>query len=343
MKDDKILLVLLAGLAFISVLVLKPFLTYVLFSVILTIVSYPLYERIKRKVRIQVVAAILVIMLILLIVIVPSLYLTITIFSQFRDLITNIGAADFTNLQKIESRLESLTGFQLDFAETIRVGILDLSSTVRFFVINNIVNFTRTIAEFFAGVFLMFFIMFYLFIDGKRIIAEVKRAFPIDEKYKEYLFNHAYQTVQALFLGSFLTAVIQGVIATIGYLIFGMSNVILLGFLTGLLSLVPILGPAAVYLPVAIFLVAQGKLIGGIGIVLFGFLIISSVDNFVRPRVVRLRSRVHPLYVILGVVGGVGFIGASGIIVGPLVLVLFQEILEVYNLTRKGGKKLRPE
>ncbi len=342
MKDNHVLFIFLVLLASISFLILKPFLTYVIFSVILTLVSYPFYERVKKKIKIASLAAIIVIMSIVLIVIIPVVYFTITAFTQSRDLITDIGAVDYTNLQKIEDKLESATGFQLDFAQNIRVWILDFSSTVRFFVINNFINFTRTIAEFVAGTLLMFFIMFYLFIDGKRIVHEVKRAFPIEEKYKDYLFTHAYQTVQALFLGSFLTAIIQGVIATVGYMIFGMSSVVLLGFLTGLFSLIPFLGAAAIYVPVAIFLVAKGNVIGGVGMVLYGFLIISSIDNIIRPRLVRWRSRVHPLYVILGAVGGVVMIGISGIIVGPLVFVLFQEFLEVYNLSRKH-KRIRLE
>ena len=336
MKDNNILFFIVIGLAIASFLLLKPFLTYVIFSVILTLVSYPFYERVKRKVKIASLAAMLVIVSIILIVIIPLAYFTVTAFTQTRDLITDVGALDYSNLQKIENKIESATGFQLDFAQNVRVWILDFSSTIRFFVINNFVNFTRTIASFIAGTVLMFFIMFYLFIDGKRIISEVKRAFPIEEKYKEYLFKHAYQTVQALFMGSFLTAIIQGIIATIGYMIFGMSSVILLGFLTGFFSLIPFLGCAAIYVPVAILLVAKGNIIGGVGMILYGFLIISSIDNVIRPRLIRLKSRIHPLYVISGVVGGIAFIGFSGIIVGPLIFVLFQEFLEVYNLSRKN-------
>ena len=335
MKDDKFLLILLVVLGFVSFLILRPFLTYVLFSIILTIVSYPLYEKIKSKIRFAPLAAIVVIILIILVIIVPSLYLSIKVFSQAGDIITNIGATDFSNLQNAENKFERYFGVDLNFAEILRVGILDLSSTIRSYIIGNIVTFTRTVVNFLAGVVLMFFIMFYLFIDGKRLVQQVKRELPIEEKYKDHLFNRAYQTIQGLFLGLFLTAVLQGALAGIGYLIFGMSNVILLGFLTGILSLVPFLGPPVVYIPASLFLLSKGNLFGGLGLLLYGFLLISTIDNFVRPSLVRFRSKVHPLYVILGVVGGVALVGFSGIIIGPLILTLFQEVLEVYQLTRK--------
>lgn len=335
MKDDRFLLVLLVALGFVSFLILKPFLTYILFSIILAIVSYPLYEKLKSKLTFAPLAAIIVILLLIIVIIVPSVYLTITVFAQARDIVTNIGAAEFTNLQGFENSLETFLGSELEFADTVRIWILELSSTTRSFVIENIITFTRTVVNFLAGVVLMFFIMFYLFVDGRKIVEQVKRQLPIEEKYKDYLFNRAYQTIQGLFLGLFATAILQGVLAGIGYFIFGMSNVILLGFLTGVLALIPFLGAPVVYIPVSLYLLSQGNLLGGLGLILYGFLIISNIDNFIRPWIVRFRAKVHPLYVILGVVGGVAFLGLAGIVVGPLLLTLFQEVLDVYQLSKK--------
>lgn len=335
MKDDSVILILIGLLAFVSFLILKPFLTYILFSIVLTIVSYPLYERIKANIKFAPLAAIIVIILIIVIVIVPSIYLTITVFTQTRDIITNIGAAEFKNLRIIENNLEAFLGTDVNFAEPLRVWILELSSTIRSLVIGNIITFTRTIANFLAGILLMFFIMFYFFIDGRRVIQQVKNYFPIDDKHKDYLFNRAYQTVQGLFLGLFLTAALQGLLAGVGYMVFGMPNVILLGFLTGVLSLIPFLGAPVVYIPASLFLVSQGNLFGGLGLLAYGLLLVSQVDNFFRPWVVRFRAKVHPLYVILGVVGGVGLVGFSGIVIGPLILSLFQEMVEMYQLTKR--------
>ncbi|MEM5802671.1 MAG: AI-2E family transporter [Candidatus Aenigmatarchaeota archaeon] len=335
MKDDRFLLILLALLAFVSFLILKPFLTYILFSIILTVVSYPLYEKLKSRLRFAPLTAILVILLIVIAVIVPSLYLTITVFTQARDIIFEIDVSEFKNLQSLENSLENFFGIELDFAETIKIWILDLSTTIRSYIIGNIINLTRTLVNFIAGVILMLFIMFYLFVDGKRIVEQVKKYFPIEDKYKDHLFTRAYRSIQGLFLGLFLTAVVQGISAAVGYLIFGMSNVVLLGFLTGVLSLVPFLGSPAVYIPISIYLLSKGNLFGGLGLILYGFFIISNIDNFLRPLIVRFRVKIHPLYVILGVVGGAAFLGFSGIVMGPLILALFQEVLEVYRLSKK--------
>lgn len=335
MKENIFLLVLLVALGFASFLILKPFLTYILFSIILTIVSYPLYEKLRSKLTFAPLAAIIVIFQIIIVVIVPSIYLTITIFGQARDIITNIGSVEFTNLQNLENSLERFFGIKFNFAETVRIWIFDLSSTARSLVIDNIITFTRTVVNFLAGIVLMFFIMFYLFVDGRRLVEQVKAQLPIEDKYKDHLFDRAYKTVQGLFLGIFTTAILQGALAGVGYLIFGMPNVILLGFLTGVLALIPFLGPPVVYIPASLYLLSQGNLFGGLGLLLYGFLVISNIDNFFRPWIVRFRVKVHPLYVILGVVGGVVFLGFSGIVVGPLILTLFQEVVDVYNLTKR--------
>jgi predicted PurR-regulated permease PerM len=336
MKDDRFLLILLAALAFISFLILQPFLTYVLFSAILTIVSYPLYERVKAKIRFAALSAIIMITFIILVVIIPSLYLSLTVFDQARNIVFNIGASEFTELQRLETTLENVFGTEFNFATTIRIWVLDISSTVRTFVLENIINLTKTVFNFLVGVVLMFFLMFYLFVDGKRLVDQLKKQIPIEKKYVDHLFDRASNTVQGLFLGLFLTAVLQGVVAGIGYFIFGMPNVILLGFLTGVFSLIPFLGPPVVYIPASIYLILQGHLFSGFGLLLFSFILVSNMDNFIRPWIVRFRTNVHPLYVILGVVGGVAFLGLSGMVVGPLILTLFQDVLEVYRLSKKN-------
>src|SRR3989338_2751948 len=128
MKDDKFLLILLVLLGFVSFLILKPFLTYILFSVVLTIVAYPVYEKIKSKLVFAPLAATIMIVIIIAIIILPSIYLTITIFAQSRDIITDIGATEFTGLQQVEDNLERLFNTELNFATTLRIWILDLSS-----------------------------------------------------------------------------------------------------------------------------------------------------------------------------------------------------------------------
>lgn len=114
-----------------------------------------------------------------------------------------------------------------------------------------------------------------------------------------------------------------------------MPHALLLGFVTGVFSMIPFLGAPLVYGPASLFLFLQGNLFGGVGLLLFGFLLISNIDNIVRPQVVKLRRSVHPLYVILGVVGGISFLGFIGIVVGPLIFTLFQDVVEVYNMSKK--------
>ncbi len=335
MKDDKFLLILLLILGIISLLILKPFITYILFSIMLVVVTYPLYEKVTGKFKSRVVSAIIVIALIIALVIVPAIYIAISIFNETRDMIVWLGSAELSVFQTIDDSVLDYFGVKLNFVDNLQIWIADFSTVIRSYILGNVVNFTKAIANFIGGIVLMFFIMFYLFVDGKSIVQEMKRNIPLHDKYKNHLLNRTYLTIHGLFLGSFLTALIQGFIGAIGFSIFGIPNAMFWGFSIGVFSLLPLLGPPVIYIPAGLVLLLQGDLFNGAGLILYGIFIVSNVDNFVRPRVVNINLKIHPLAVILGVVGGVSLIGFSGIVIGPLVMALFIDVLHTYHLARK--------
>lgn len=311
-----------------------PFLSYALFAITLAVISYPLYTRFKSSLKFAPLSAIVLIILLILIIIIPSIYITITVFNQARDIITNIGASQFKDVQQLEATLNGVLGVQLNFATPFRIWILDFSSTIRSYILANIFDLTKYIINFLAGASLTLFIMFYLFVDGKEIVESLKSHFPIEDEYKNRLFSRAYRTIQGLFLGFFLTALLQGMLGGLGYFLFGVPNVILLSVLTAAFSLVPFIGPPIVYVPASIYLMLNGNTLAGVGLFLYSILLISNIDNIVRPWVVRFRSKIHPLSVILGVIGGISILGFIGLFVGPLIITLFLETLDVYQMAK---------
>lgn len=338
MEGDKFLLILLAVFGFLSFLILRPFLSYILFGVILTAVSYPLYEKIKSKIKIAPLAAVLVILLLVLLIIIPSIYVGIVIFTQSRELVSQLSTLELTELKSVEEGFSKYLGIDINLINYLNVWLPALAETSKPYIFSNIVSVTKTILNFFVGIFLMVFVMFYFFIDGRKLVYEIKKHFPIDEKHKTYLLQKAYLTTQGLFLGLFFTAIIQGILAGLGYFVFGIPNAILWGFVTAAFSILPFLGPPAVYIPASIFLIFQNNLYGGLGLLIYGFVIISNIDTIVRPHFVRITSDIHPLKVILGVIGGVSLIGISGIVIGPLILALFVDIFETYHLIKHKKK-----
>jgi predicted PurR-regulated permease PerM len=325
MKEELFLIILVAVFGLLAFLVLKPYLNYIIFSVILVIVSFPLYKKLKSKLN-RYVSAIILIVFILLLVIVPTIFVSFKLFQQVRDVFSSIQP----NIEKISDKLYLLTG--IDVKENIK----PLSSNIVSYVLTNIFTLTKAISKLFIGVFILLFAMFYLYIDGERILEWMKKVTPLNKKCQYYLFNHANQITQALIIGIFFTALIQGVLGGIGFFLFGIHNAIFWGVIIMFVSIIPFLGAHFVYIPASLFLMYEGNILAGIGLLVYSIIVVSNLDNLIRPRIVRFKVKIHPLIIILGVVGGIAFMGISGIILGPLILALFLELVKVYNLAKKG-------
>ena len=130
--------------------------------------------------------------------------------------------------------------------------------------------------------------------------------------------------------GFVITAALQGLFGALGFLIFQLSSPLVWGLIMMILALIPFLGPALVWFPIGVIQLISGNLFSGIGLLLYGAIIISSIDNIVRPKIISYKSNIHPLLILLGVVGGLKLFGFIGIVIGPVVLVFLMTILKLY-------------
>jgi predicted PurR-regulated permease PerM len=146
----------------------------------------------------------------------------------------------------------------------------------------------------------------------------------------------------AIIYGSLLIALIQGGIGAIGFYFFGISSPLTWGIIMSIFALIPFIGTAIVWLPMSLILVVQGittssssTMLKGVGLLLYGALIISTIDNILKPHIIGKRAKIHPVLVLLGVLGGLAFFGFIGFIVGPLILAVVATVIEIYEKERK--------
>lgn len=327
MKAENFLIILVLLFGFLAFLILRPYLNYIFFAAIITFVTYPLYKILRSKLKSRILSASILLISMLLILVIPSFFITYKIFIQAKDIVLSLQA---TQLEKIAEKIYLSTGLD------VKENIASFSSNIISYTFSNIFKFTRAIAKLVVGSFVLMFTMFYLYLDGERIASEIKRLIPLSKKYQDYLVSHTYHVMQALLLGIFSTALIQGFFGGLGFFLFGIPNVIFWGFVMAFLSLIPFLGPHFIYIPASLFLMYKGNVWAGIGLLIYGLIIVSNIDNVVRPKIVRIRAKIHPLTVILGVIGGIALFGIVGMILGPLILALFIELVKTYNLAKKG-------
>jgi predicted PurR-regulated permease PerM len=177
------------------------------------------------------------------------------------------------------------------------------------------------------------FTLFYLFRDGHRMLEAAKSLVPLPSGPTELLVRRTHEVIFAAVYGHVFVAMVQGLLGGLAFWVLGVPTPAVWGVLMGALSLIPMIGPAFVWIPAGAVLIATGATLRGVLLLLFGLLVISTIDNVIRAVLVSGRARVHPLVVFLGVLGGVLMFGAVGILVGPVLIVAAAALMEMARLS----------
>jgi len=181
------------------------------------------------------------------------------------------------------------------------------------------------------GLLIMMVALFFLLAEGPRMLLAIIAISPLEEQHVRELAIEFDRACRAIVSAMLLSAIAQGILAGIGFYFCGLrSSVAMLTLLTTVLALVPVTGAAAVWVPVSLYLyLIQGHTSAAIGLAIYGFFIISSADNVIKPLVLHGQSKLHPLLALLSVLGGIQALGPIGIVVGPMVVVFLQTLLKI--------------
>ena len=209
------------------------------------------------------------------------------------------------------------------------------------FVLSNINDTSRKIANFgaatagtillgFVNVLLILVLMFFCFRDGARFVQWLLALIPMPYKHAEAVALRAYQTVTAVIRGAFLTALVQGALAMIGYLIAGVPLAMFFGVLTGFAAMIPLVGAGLMWLPIGIFVLTQDPS-WGIFVLGWGFFVVSMIDNFLKPILIGSQARMPILLIFCGIIGGANVYGITGVIVGPILIAVLLAFVSIYR------------
>jgi len=193
----------------------------------------------------------------------------------------------------------------------------------------------RTSAGFIAlffNLFITLFTMFFFFIDGDALVRRIRYLSPLKTKYEDLIINRFLLISRASIRGVLVIGLIQSSLAAITLLIFGVKSWLLWGFVMIIVSVIPMMGPYLIMVPAAIIQLLLGNIWQGIGILLTQFIVISNIDNFIRPRLVAQGAHMHPLLIFFSTLGGLSLFGVMGFIVGPAIASFFMAILDIYSM-----------
>ncbi|ELY66555.1 AI-2E family transporter [Natrinema versiforme] len=330
--EQPVLTALALVAVFLGLLIILPYLQYVLFGVVLAYILLPLQQRLERYVRPMIAASITIVVAVIAILL-PIVYILSVALRQTSQLVTAVRNGD-VDLEMIESMVAE-TGYNVDltalyesYQGTITGGVQGLATGAL-----DVVGGLPGIA---IGLTITLFVCFALLRDGDRLVDWLYRVVPIDDDVQRELFEELDRLMQASVISNVLVAAIQAVMLGAGLAILGIPAVVLLTVLTFLLTLLPLVGAFGVWLPVSIYLLATGRTVAAAALAVYGLLVTLS-DTYLRPALIGRTGAINSAIIVVGIFGGLLTFGAVGLFIGPVVLGGSKVVLDIFARERTGG------
>ncbi len=333
-----LILLLVGGTVFF---IFQPFLTAIVAAAILSVLFEPMYHRFLRLFPGWVATSSLLTCLVVAVIIVtPILSVLSLAVAEANQLYNAIGEE-----RSFVGVVESGVGY---FNETPigRLVFKDAAFTTES-VMQDIRQFSQnalgilqtayqSVTHFVFWVFIMFFTLFYFLIDGDRAFRYLMSLSPLRTEHEKLLASKFISISRATLKGTLVVGVIQGLIGGVAFWVVGIPSPAIWGLLMILLSIIPLVGSALVWLPAGIFLLLIGQVWQGAFLLGIGMGVISVIDNILRPKLVGKDTQMHPLMIFFATLGGISLFGLPGFIIGPIIVSLFLALGEIYSIEFKG-------
>ena len=329
------LLTVTAVALYLCWLMLQPFLDVLLWALVLVIIFHPVHKRILARTKSPSWSALLSSLLVILTILVPLSLLTLAVVRELSALAQNLQANvdSFLNpnsplMGKILSWLGQFVDVnQLRSQQFISERLQSMSGVIAGRTLGFLGGFLGAVVQ----TFFVIFTMYYLFRDGERLRAALRYALPVEGPQASEIFQRASEVIGASVYGVLVIAAIQGTIGGIAFWLLSLPSALLWGVVMILLSMIPMAGAFIVWVPAAIYLAATGHWVKALILTLVGLFVIGTIDNFLRPKLVGEKTRLHELLIFFSVLGGLQVFGILGLVLGPVVVALTLTFLEVFR------------
>ncbi|MBP9757667.1 MAG: AI-2E family transporter [Candidatus Pacebacteria bacterium] len=342
------LLALLAGAAWVAFLVVKPFFSALALGAVFAVVLQPVYRRIRSYVRgKESLAALSTVGVSIIIVLIPIIFVSLQLLKEAQAL---YGSLNDTDTQRVFSQWVTANGAKVDTyvpnasqsLREISASFDDYARAAASWIVLNIGAAFSSIASLFLNLFIFFVTLYYLLRDGGRLKRYLIELSPLNDSDDEHIVHKLEVAVNSVVKGKLAIAVIQGVLAGIGLAIFGVPNPVVWGLVAIVVSLIPPIGTALVLFPAIMYLVIAGELPSAGGLTLWA-VGVSVIDNVIGPRLIGDGMQIHPLLVLLSVLGGLALFGPVGLFLGPLSIALLLALLSLHTIIApESSKKTLP-
>lgn len=313
----------------VALLIFKPFFNVLAFSAIVAILFAPVYKRINDRVKSNNWSAALTLLIIILIIVIPLSLFGQLLFNELVDVYNSIrdGSLVIDRGRIMQGLPEQAQVFIENFTRDLNNTLAKFTSNA-FQAVSSLIS---NVSGFILSLFLFLFGVYYLLKDGSKFKDVLVDISPLNERQEDELVAKVGSAVNGVVKGSFLIALTQGVVATIGYFIFGVPQPILWGMFTIMAALVPTVGTALALVPAVVFLLITGHVGAAIGLLIWGALAVGLIDNIISPILIGAKAKLHPLLVLFSVLGGISLFGFLGFLLGPIFMAIFVTLVDMFR------------
>jgi predicted PurR-regulated permease PerM len=310
-----LILGVLVALLLMSYKIIAQFIPSLFIAAILAIIFYPIFNKINSKIKRRGISAGLTMILIFILITIPLLFMTGPIIRETSALQQSIASFDFDG---VSNTIQKLTHIEVNLGLYVK----DYTSKLSGFLINATSNIFLSIMRGFLQIFVIAFTMFYLLMQGPKVLKHLKKILPLAKESKNRLFKDVQNTTNGIIFGLVLSGIAQGIAGSIGLWLAGVPNAIFWGIMITILAILPAIGASVIWVPASIYLLSINRIIPAVLLFLYGFFLINTIENVLKPKWIGKKAKIHPVVILLGLLGGLSLFGFAGILIGPLVLSL---------------------
>ena len=323
--------------------VLYPFYGAVLWAVVVAVLFAPVHRRLLQSTQGRPsLSAALTVLIIIAMVLLPLALIAASLAQEASSLFAKVQSGEYNFGGYLQRVLDALPAWATGLLE--RFNLTDFSSLREKLgpglmkggqiLAPQALSIGTTTFDFVIRLGIMLYLLFFLLRDGRALADRIKEAIPLRSDQKTALFTRFADVVRATVKGGILVAMAQGTLGGIAFWFLGIHAALLWAVLMAFLSLIPAIGSALVWAPVAIYFMATGAIWQGVGLILYGVIVIGLVDNLLRPFLVGKGSKLPDYIVLISTLGGIEVFGLNGFVIGPLIAAMFMVSWEIFSASR---------
>lgn len=342
------LLIVLGIALYLCWLMVQPFVNVILWAAVLAVVFYPMHRRIRLRIASPSGAAIVSTLLVVVLILLPATFITVAVVRELAGAADSLQAgvqrlSDISTIPGVGWVMERVQGYvEIDMAAAQEFLAERLQAWGGALAASTLLVVGGAVGAIVQMV-LVVFTLFYMFRDGDRIRHAVYDILPLQRIQMHDITARTRDVIAATIYGVLVISAIQGILGTIIFSILGLPSPLLWGVVMFFLSMIPMAGAFLVWVPAAIYLVLTGAYIKAFVLAVWGVLVISSIDNFLSPRLVGRRARLHELLIFFAVLGGLEVFGVLGLVLGPVVVAITLALIEMARQAHRPPSETLPE